>query len=348
MDFPPSRMDVLHRIPNTLVHSWNEEGLVVSRKNTFYLIPDLSSPRLDYLGQIPWSWRQWPCHLRIIDRALKQGILQVHRSGSGFWLVANGHHLWRIDPNGKTTPVPRFSATRPMNRGICDGEGGYTYIAEYVSNRDRTIPIHVFRSRDLLHFEVAWEFESGQVRHVHALIPDLDGSRIWILTGDHDNESNIYYTDDAFSTLELFLNEGQRTRATDLLLTDEALIWGMDSPLEQSFILTANRGPSRVSRNLCPLPGPVYYSMRNAAGGLYLGTTVEPGPAVIDDCGRIFANCKAGKWSEIHCRRNDRSPQYGIFYFPKGTLPENYLVFSQRALRPDEGYLTIARDREWD
>ena len=342
-----ARLDILHRLPNTLVHSWDDNGLVVSRKNGFYLIRDLTYPSLEYIGRIPWSWRQLPCHFRTIDRALKQGILQVHRSSAGMWLVANGHHFWRIDQNGETTPVPQFSPTRPMNRGICEGKDGFTYIAEYIPNPERTLSIHVFRSRNLLDFEIAWEFDPGLVRHVHALVPDPQSSRIWVLTGDHDNESNIFFTDDAFVTLELFLNEGQRTRATDLVLTNGSLIWGMDSPLETSFILSANRESPRASKELCPLPGPAYYTSSNAAGGVYLGTTVEPGPAVKDDLGRIFANSRDGEWREIHRRRNDRVPQYGIFYFPRGVLPENFLVFSQRALRPDEGYLTIAKDKEW-
>ena len=51
-----------------------------------------------------------------------------------------------------------------------------------------------------------------------------------------------------------------------------------------------------------------------------------------------------GEWTEIISAKTDRFPQQGIFYFPKGVLPENYLVFSQRALVPYEGCLTIARD----
>jgi len=125
------------------------------------------------------------------------------------------------------------------------------------------------------------------------------------------------------------------------------IYWGMDSPLETSRILRAAKDRPGTFETLSELPGPAYYLGRNEAGAMYLGTTVEPGPAVRDSFGRIFGTARSGDWEEIHRCRNDIFPQYGIFYFPRGILPENFLVFSQRALVPREGCLTIARDLAW-
>ena len=341
------RLEILHRIRNTLVHAWDTRGLIVSRKNSFYRIADLSRPRLELLGRIPWSPRQWPAHVRLADRVLKHSLLQVHGTRSGRWLVADGRRFWWIDPDGTAEPVARFSATRPMNRGICESPDGVIYVADYVANLDRIEPIRIYASTDMLRFAPVWEFAPGEVRHVHALIPDSGGRRIWVLTGDHDHESRILYTDDGFASLETFLAAGQRTRATDLVISGERLIWGMDSPLETSWIFDAAVDDPADCRRLYELPGPAYYMTRNGAGGIYLGTTAEPGPAVRDRYGRIFATDPQGGWHEIHRRRDDPFPQFGIFYFPRGELPENYLVFSQRALTPNEGCLTIARDRVW-
>ena len=86
----------------------------------------------------------------------------------------------------------------------------------------------------------------------------------------------------------------------------------------------------------------------NEAGGAYLGTTVEPGLATKDRCAHLFGIGPDGVWEEILTRRADMFPQHGILYFPRGTLPDSFVVFSQRALVPDEGSMIIARDRAWE
>ena len=153
-----------------------------------------------------------------------------------------------------------------MNRGICETRDGVTYVADYVANLERRETIRIRCSRDLRNFETAWEFAPGAVRHIHALIPDPHRERLWVLTGDTDAESCIYYTDDAFASLELFLNHGQQTRATDLVFRDGRLLWGMDSPDETVHILTASADDPHDLRSVRELPGPVYYTGRNAAG----------------------------------------------------------------------------------
>ncbi len=234
-----------------------------------------------------------------------------------------------------------------MNRGICESNDGFIYVAEYIPNPDR-LPIRIFRSKDLQNFEVVWQFGEKTIRHVHALIADpAIENRIWVLTGDLDGESHIYFTDDEFNSLNAFLSAGQMSRATDLIIRNGFLFWGMDSPVESSFILRASIDlPDRYEK-LYELPGPAYYLAQNEAGGIYLGTTVEPGPSVKDNYGYIFGLGPDNVWNELLRCKNDIFPQYGIFYFPKGVLPENYIVFSQRALVPGEGFLTIARDLSW-
>jgi hypothetical protein len=85
----------------------------------------------------------------------------------------------------------------------------------------------------------------------------------------------------------------------------------------------------------------------NQAGAVYFGTTVEPGLGIKDKFGHIFGSRPDQGWDKILRRRNDPFPQHGIFYFPSGVLPDNYLIYSQRALHPQEGQMIVARDRAW-
>lgn len=342
------RLEVLYSIRKALVHYWGAEGLVYSVKNRVYRLRDLAHPRPELLGLIPWSPFELLGHIRLADRALKASILQVHDVGGRLLLVENGHSRWTVAPGGAVELISSFPRTRPMNRGICTSVQGVTYVADYLANTDRRVPIRIHRTKDLKRFEVAWEFPPGDIRHVHAVIPDPeDQRRLWVLTGDTDPESRILFTDDGFATLRTFLADGQRTRATDLVIRNGRLIWGMDSPETTSSIVSADKnGPGEISP-WHELPGPAYYMTRNRAGGVYIGTTAEPGAGVHDRAGHLFGLLPDQTWSEVLRRRKDHFPQHGIFYLPRGVLPDNYLVYSQRALHPQEGRMIVARDRGW-
>jgi hypothetical protein len=338
------RLEFVARLPNLLCHEYNDEGLLVTRRNKLYVIPDLNAPRLEALGRIPWGPMQWPAYVRQIDQVLKAGIRLALRVGARGYLVAARDRWWSLTGGGDVRDLGELPVGRPMARGLCISDGT-VYLAEYRSNPKRG-PVHILRSTDLTRFEVASRFPARSVRHVHALVPDrYRPERVWILTGDFDHESSIWYTDDRFEHVHHHVNLGQRTRATDLICLPEKLIWGMDSPLETPYVMELSRTDGAVARPLYSLASPAYYTSCNDAGGCYLGTTVEPGPAVRDRLGRLYACAGGDEWWEAARWRHAPVPQYGIVFLPRGVLPGSFVVFSLRSLRPGDGYLTIARDR---
>jgi hypothetical protein len=336
-----SRLSVVARFPNTTVHSFDGRELLCSVKNTVYRIADLARPVMEPVCSIPWRGVEHLSHIRFFDRALKGSILQVLRR-DGDYLISTGKRWWHFGASG-VKPVPSFSDTRPMNRGLTAGRDGTIFVADYRNNPERE-PVRIFRSRDLERFDVAWEFPKGAVRHIHALVRDpVHDERIWVLTGDFDHESHIMFSDDSFRSVQTFMSAGQLTRATDIQFRGNSVYWGMDSPLERSYFVCSTRDDPPRLRKICELPGPAYYTTMNQAGLMFFGTTVEPGPAVLDRLARIYVVDAQDNCSELLVARKDIFPQYGIFYFPQGILPENYLVFSQRAITPHEGCMTIAR-----
>jgi hypothetical protein len=234
-----------------------------------------------------------------------------------------------------------------MNRGICESISGAIYIADYRDNPERS-PVSIYCTKDLENFDVAWQFPAKSTRHVHAIVCDPTlPNRIWVLTGDLNHESGFYYTDDHFNSLHCFLQIGQETRATDFIIREDMLYWGMDSPTRDSYLLSTSLERTGHLDQLLHLPGPAYYMLENAAGGMYVGTAAESGSTRRVDSAHIVAMNPDETWHVVHSARRDAFPQHGIFYFPNGVLPENFIVFAQRALTPHEGYLTIARDRLW-
>ena len=341
---PTNRLDIVARMPNLLCHEYTDDGLLVSRRNRLFIIPDLGSPRLEALGSIPWGPKQWPAYIRLIDRALKAGIQLALRVDAHRHLVAARGSWWVVTTGGAAKSLGVLPIGRPMARGLCVSDGT-VFLAEYRSNPTRQ-EVQILRSADLATLDAAWRFPARTVRHVHALIPDpYQTERIWVLTGDFDHESTIWYTDDRFESVHHYLNCGQQTRATDLICLPERLVWGMDSPLEPPHVMELQRSEKAVPHRVHRLEGPAYYTTRNEAGGCYLGTTVEPGPAVRDGFSRLYGWGPKEPWCEIARWRHSPVPQYGIVYLPRGVLPGPFVAYSTRALRPGDGQLTIARDR---
>jgi hypothetical protein len=344
------RLEIVARLPNLLCHEYTTDGLLVSRRNRLFLIPDLAVPRLQPLGRVPWGPVQWPAYIGLLDGALKAGIQQALQVDPRRYLLAARKRWWVMTDGGEVHDLGALPVGRPMARGLCVSRGS-VYIAEYRSNSARD-SVQILRSTDLEQFEVAWRFPARTVRHVHALIPDPHlTDRIWILTGDFDHESSIWHTDDQFESVDHYLNLGQRSRATDLICHPERLVWGMDSPLETPYIMESPRFDGVGAQTAKPvhrLDGPVYYTTQNEAGGCYMGTTVEPGPAVLDSLARIHAWAPGDKWQEVARWQHAPVPRYGIVHMPRGVLPGSFVVCSTRALSPGDGRLTIARDRALD
>ena len=95
-----------------------------------------------------------------------------------------------------------------MNRAICTSLSGRVYVADYLINNRRREPIRVYVSKDLQTFETVWEFPPGDIRHIHALIPDPeDRERIWVLGGWSNNPSknwrDVWYSKDGKNWTEL-------------------------------------------------------------------------------------------------------------------------------------------------
>lgn len=340
-----NRLEIIARFKNSVPHVYTDGELICSSKNKIYVIKDFNNPQPLVIGEIPWRFFQKMSHIRMLDRYLKHSILQVHRTTDRDYLVCNGHSWWHITSQGVVSYVKKFSRTRPMNRGICESKSKITYIAEYIPNPDRG-SVRIFRSKDCRTFNIAWEFPARSIGHVHALIVDPESAnRIWVLTGDTNAESHIYFTDNDFRTLKCFLSAGQKTRITDFIIRNNHLFWAPDSPRVASILCVNKQSPNDI-KELHKLPGPVFYTSENEAGTLFFGTS-PPMRVKSGNYAHIFALRPDNSCQEVYNCKKDFIPQYGIFYFPKGVLPENFIVFAQRALKPYEGYLTIARDNMW-
>ena len=133
-----------------------------------------------------------------------------------------------------------------MAFGLARAADGTLYFAEYVTEPgDRSTG--VWRSRDAgERWELAFEFEPGQVRHIHAVHCDRDGS-LWIGTGDRDEHCFVGRSIDGGSTFEWVGHGAQIHRTCAFVGFDDVVLWSTDADFEQNHVVRWHRATGEVT-----------------------------------------------------------------------------------------------------
>jgi len=145
-----------------------------------------------------------------------------------------------------------------MAFGLDRAADGTLYFAEYVTaSGDRSTGL--WRSRDAgEQWELAFEFEPGQVRHIHAVHCDRDGS-VWIGTGDRDKHCFVGRSLDGASTFEWVGHGTQIHRACAFVGFDDVVLWSTDADFEQNHVVRWHRATGDTTVD-AELPDVTYYA----------------------------------------------------------------------------------------
>jgi len=174
----------------------------------------------------------------------------------GVYLLENGRFklLFTLDNHG-------FLKGRGVlpNGLLIDSE--IIYIGEYWRNKHRQT-IHIYRynmkSHELLKIKIPWN-----TRHIHFIQKDPFTNKIFVGTGDTDNESVIATIEPATFKFDVIGKGSQVWRAVSLVFTDNYIYWGTDG-----FIKKNNCGIVRMKRSekaleiLSLIDSTVFYSVK--------------------------------------------------------------------------------------
>ena len=84
---------------------------------------------------------------------------------------------------------------------------------EYFTNFNRE-PVNIYGSCDQGQtWKVVYTFSKGKINHIHSIIYDRFREGYWVLTGDREDECNIFFTNDEFKNLLPVIKGGQRASA---------------------------------------------------------------------------------------------------------------------------------------
>jgi hypothetical protein len=279
---------------------------------------------------------------RLVMRLLRLGVHALCQVADGVLVMGTRHKVIRYDPAAR-----RFSHSFDIPNGrrflfLSIGPCNDLHFGEYFGNEERET-VHIYRSADGgCKFEVVRTFTAKGIRHIHGVFHDPYTGALWVTTGDTDQESGIWVTEDGFRTFERVLGGSQQTRAIQLLFTQQHVYFGSDTPLERNYIYRLEKKSGRVER-LQEVESSVFWGCK-VNEFLFFSTTVEPSAVNTSRHAWIWGSKDGGRWKKIVGFHKDIWPmklfQYGQIFFPSGENNTGYLFFTPFAT---EKHYTIQR-----
>lgn len=157
-----------------------------------------------------------------------------------------------------------------MAFGLTRGLDGALYFAEYVTESgDR--PTGVWKSEDEGEtWRLSFEFEPGQVRHIHCVQCDPHDGALWIGTGDRDEHCFVGVSRDGGETFEWAGHGKQIHRTCAFAFFDDVVTWATDADFEQNHVVRWHRASGEVTAD-GELPDVTYYASRIDEERMLLG-----------------------------------------------------------------------------
>lgn len=248
---------------------------------------------------------------RLAARLLRMAPRAVVQLPSGALLWVAGKKLWRFSP-GEYQPVSTFrfeAGSGPLFLAL--SPDGTVVFGDYVATREKR-PSAVRRSIDEgRSWQTVHEFSASRIRHVHGAFWDPFAGRICLTTGDADHEAGLW-------TLEgdkPVLIAGGRSlfRVVQPVFTDDAIVFGTDTPGENCGIYRMSRRDGRIEC-LQPTRGPVFFGTR-AGDRLAFTTVVEPGHP--ERSAALYTGDVDGHFQETLVLPKDR---YNMRFFQYGQI----------------------------
>ena len=243
--------------------------------------------------------------------------------------------------SGVAEPIVSFRALNvfpPLRNGIgVNPENNYAYFGEYQNSRPYAVKI-VRLSDDGQKAEICYTFPEGRIKHIHSITWDPYRKRLWIATGDTNEEVGLYYTDNDFATVTYFNGGKQAWRMIGLLPTEERLYWGSDAGKDAmqedvNYIYSWNFSKNSLEK-ICEIGNPAYYSVFLDNGGMLIGTTYEPGmKQLTEHSAALWYSLEGKQWEKIcslaykDLGKSQRT-RYATLNLPRGLVPSSHVPFT--------------------
>jgi hypothetical protein len=309
--------------PRMRALAWRDDVLYASRGYTLFrttIRPHDNAIEWERVGQYqPFALRTITSSSRLASRLFRDGFHALVALSSGHLVGAVPRAIVTLRPGETEFRMSHraLRGTRPLHLAITPSD--HIFWGEYFDNPQRD-EVHVYASTDRgSHWDVAYTFLKGTIRHVHNIVYDEWENCFWVLTGDHGSECRILRASCDFKNVEAVLSGNQQTRSAALVPTRDALFFSSDTPLETNGVYRLDRR-GNISRAATLSSSSIYgCSVGNA---IFFSTMVEPSAVNSDRNVRVYGSPDGIRWQEILQREKDGWPmrlfQYGNAFLPDG------------------------------
>jgi len=320
--------------------AWRKNVLYASRGYSLLsatIRTNASTVEWDHVGRYrPATWRTITSSSRMTSRLFRDGFHALVALSSG--------HLVGAVPRAIVTLAPgetEFSRCHKLLRGtrplhLAATPSDHIFWGEYFDNPQRD-EVHIYASTDRgAHWDVAYTFPKGNIRHVHNIVYDEWENCFWVLTGDRGSECRILRASCDFKTVDVILSGDQQTRSAALVPTHDALYFSSDTPLETNHVYRLDRCGT-ISR-VATLNGSSVYGCL-VGNAVFFSTMVEPSAINSDRNVCVYGSADGIRWEHILQCRKDGWPmglfQYGNAFLPDGNNHGDVLAITTIAVERD-------------
>jgi hypothetical protein len=309
--------------PGFRVLCWDGDVLFASRGYEMLrtkISGDANDIHWEYVGeyQPPW-WRNVTSSSRLTSRLFRDGFHALAVLPSEHLIAAVPHAIVTLPPGEKRFRLSHrvVRGTRPLH--IAATPDDRVFWGEYFDNVPRD-EAHVYASADRgTHWDVAYTFPNGQIRHIHNIVYDQWGDCLWILTGDNGAECRILRASRDFRNVDVVFAGKQQARSAALIPTREAVYFSSDTPFETNRVYRLDRAGNLSE--VMTLASSSIFGCR-AGRAIFFSTMVEPSTINRERNAGLYGSADGSRWDCLLQWQKDRWPirlfQYGNVLLPDG------------------------------
>ena len=333
--------------PRMRALAWRDDILYASRGYALLraTMQTNTSPVWEDVGTYrPNPWRAVSSSSRLISRLLRDGFHALVALSSGHLVGAVPRAIVTLSPGETEFHVSHklLRGTRPLHLATTPRD--HIFWGEYFDNPRRD-EVHIYASTDQgAHWDVAYTFPKGDIRHVHNIVYDEWENCFLVLTGDHGSECRILRASCDFKNIDVILSGNQQARSAALIPTRDALYFSSDTPLEPNHVYRLDRR-GNLSR-VAALNSSSIYGCR-VGNAIFFSTMVEPSAINPDRNVCLYGSPDGLQWQRVLQRKKDRWPmglfQYGNVFLPDGKNTTSLLAATTIAVEQSDLETSIWR-----
>lgn len=277
----------------------------------------------------------------LTSRLFRAEICNFYMLNDGSQLCIAKKGIFRREPGSKifSKCFNVLRGSRPIN--LCIDKNNRIYFGEYFANMEKK-EVHIYESLDMgKSWHIVYTFPEGNINHVHGLFFDPYTDKIWVVTGDRENECIIANTDDGFKKLHIVLRGGQEYRTCILIFYKDSIIYATDSQYIPNIVKKIDRKSMEI-KVVGHLQGSGIYG--GQCGNIsFFSSSVESSKINLDKSTHLWVSQNGSEWKEIYAARKDiwngTLFRFGSIRFPNYSTkkPIKRLFFSGRAVKKIDG-----------